>query len=205
MKQIGEGGPYRSLSHFLLEAMGLGHKQQSHMFSIISGRRVMTVDAAAKITAAVDGKPTASAPKRSRALIVAPKTEPRAERASRDELASLRLDVGHVLATRFGGSAPAMARELGITAARLAKFLDGGTLTTDVTSDITRRLAALGTLRPTALLSTIRGAAISIEAWRDGSVQGELEPPELRARKLVEKWGTEAIAMVLQLAGGGAA
>lgn len=214
---------YETLGNFLKTAMGLESKSQSHMYKVIMHGGGLTVETAAKLRAALAGRPVA--PPRPRAgakpgpkpgakaalVLATPRTK--APRAPRNVLASLRLDAGHVLAARFGGSVPALARELGTTAHRLSKFLDGGPLTLDESAEVANRLSPLARIEsvsPAPGLTMVRAVAngISAEAWSNGS--GHAGPPingapALAARKLVEGWSQDALRFVLQLAQGGGA
>lgn len=196
------------INNRLAEAMGVGW---SYLRKPIKGKQRFTLQLAARLRAAIAGHPAPAKPPHAKhgpkpkSMLVAH------DRAPRNVLANLRLDAGHVLSSRFDGSVAALARAIGMTAHRLTKFLDGGPLTLDESADMVNRLSTLGpseAASPAPGVTMLRAVdGISIEAWRKGGVgaAGEMDPPELRARKLVEKWGAEAIVLILQLSGGGAA
>jgi hypothetical protein len=226
MKHIRE--KHASVGAFLLARMGLQSKSQSGWYQILKGSGPITVTAAAKLRAALDGRPVAPpmerAPKAeapSTALALAnhggPRTRGRPKgratkgRAPHEVQANLRLDAGHVLAVNYRGSVSGLARDLEMTASRLSRFLDGGPLTLDESAELASGLARLRpveSVSPAPGVTMLRASAhgMSIEAVRHAGVgmggAGDLEPPEVRARRFVERNALEVFSIVLQLAGG---
>lgn len=155
---------------------------------VLRGHRPMTVRLAQRLRAAI-GAPSTD-------LVHVPPAK-RSPRASRDVLAKLRLDLGHVLATQYGGKVPQLAHAIGLTAGRLDRFLDGGALTLEESRGVSEHLSALQR-SPVQLVT--RAVSMNRAGFAD-----QHEPPEVRARNLVARWGQEAIEIVLQLANLGAA
>jgi len=202
---------YASVSDFLSRAMGLGKTSMSHTYRLIQGDDPITVQAAARLRAALDGKPPPAKPVDLRRR-PAPSSDlvlaPRDEKAGPNILAGLRERTGKALVERFGGDIPTLANAIGLTAERLVKFLKGGSLRLKESAEVSERL---GPEPRSAAMMEAPGFTLraTLEAFRNGGASHDAEsiaPPELRARKLVEKWGTEAMNLVFELAKmGGAA
>jgi len=204
---------YSSLADFLARAMGLGPKSLSHTYQLLNGDKSITVQAGARLRAALEGKPPPAVPVDLRRR-PAPSSDlvlaPRDEKAGPNILAGLRERAGKALVERFGGDVPTLANALGLTAERLVKFLKGGSLRLKESAEVSERL---GPEPRSAAMMAAPGFTLraTLEAFRNGGAGGShdaesIAPPELRARKLVEKWGTEAMNLVFELAKmGGAA
>ena len=214
LKQVGPGPhQHRSLGAFFLATMGLPAPSQSGIYTVIKGTDPITVEMAQRLRDALAGRPAPVHKARTRKASEAPPAieQPGTELAPPNVLASLRLDTGHVLASRFGGDVPALARELGITAARLSRFVNGGSLRLTESADVANRLAMIAPAHhdvaaaPSSALTMVR--ALSVQAWMPAHRPTEpasAEPAEVRARKLLAKWHAEAFEMIVQLAGGAA-
>jgi hypothetical protein len=199
---------FTSLGDFLSHSMGLHSASQSHMYHLINGTGTITTLAARRLRAALDGKPPEKTSKRAAAPLAIVVEPPKDRRAPRNVLAGARDLASRVLEARYHGDLLGLARELGMTLDRLSRFLKGGGLGLNESAAVIERLSELGA----AGASMVRDPGVTVratlQAWRNGGAGGavgaSVEPPELRARKLVERWGAEAMALVVELAGGAA-
>jgi len=149
---------------------------------VIGGKKRMTVEFAARVNGVLNGAPLPiAAPKKraARAIVLSTPSTPTPRPAR--ELGMLRLDAGHTLAARFGGSLTELARASGITTLHLQKFLAGGGLPP-------AEAAALAA-------SVASGPRVAMPIQRRAGHGSAI----MRARKLLARLAPEAIAILTEI------
>jgi hypothetical protein len=181
----------------VFERLGLASNSQAHWHELMSGKGQLTVAAAARLRAALDGR-AAPKPKpipKSRALVLVKKKPGRvAGMATRKVLEALREDARKAVGPKFGGDFTELAKACELTRAKLDRFMRGSPLTLDEAANVARSVRGFEREErtyPLALASEPVG----------------IEPATARARRLVgglmQKFGPEALSICIQLAAEG--